>query len=362
MKARALALALVSSLVATRADADPTSFGNGGVAPSPAPVPIDRWTPSTGRDGIANVEGVPDRGAPVVSAWGAFGRRMLIADNGARTTDVITTVGTTHVAADVALRPWLRVVAGARATAWVEGDHDARTNLDPTIANGSQVRVGLRARLTPEGRAWGFAVSLWGAAAFPSAAVSGELAAVFAGGTGPFRYAFNLGTRLDPRVVMLNHITGPTAFARAALRFAATPALATWLTASFATGITDETLLLPTENLSEITAGVDLEFLPGAVLSAGGGAGLTQGVGSPTARAMLGLRWTLPVTQHTPERDTPLAPAPVARAAQTPTLLDRDHDGIPDARDACVTLPEDRDGVLDHDGCPDPDPPQRDGC
>ena len=34
---------------------------------------------------------------------------------------------------------------------------------------------------------------------------------------------------------------------------------------------------------------------------------------------------------------------------------DRDRDGIPDRRDACPTMAEDRDGWLDQDGCPDPD-------
>ncbi len=35
--------------------------------------------------------------------------------------------------------------------------------------------------------------------------------------------------------------------------------------------------------------------------------------------------------------------------------LDRDGDGIPDAKDLCPDDPEDRDGFQDGDGCPDPD-------
>ncbi|MEO6097277.1 MAG: thrombospondin type 3 repeat-containing protein, partial [Fibrobacteria bacterium] len=34
---------------------------------------------------------------------------------------------------------------------------------------------------------------------------------------------------------------------------------------------------------------------------------------------------------------------------------DGDLDGIPDGQDKCPTVPEDRDGFLDGDGCPDPD-------
>jgi outer membrane protein OmpA-like peptidoglycan-associated protein len=37
------------------------------------------------------------------------------------------------------------------------------------------------------------------------------------------------------------------------------------------------------------------------------------------------------------------------------TLLDTDHDGIPDKDDKCPTEPEDKDGFQDEDGCPDPD-------
>jgi OOP family OmpA-OmpF porin len=38
-----------------------------------------------------------------------------------------------------------------------------------------------------------------------------------------------------------------------------------------------------------------------------------------------------------------------------PTPRDTDGDGIPDARDQCITEPEDKDGYLDEDGCPDTD-------
>ena len=38
-----------------------------------------------------------------------------------------------------------------------------------------------------------------------------------------------------------------------------------------------------------------------------------------------------------------------------PLGRDRDHDGVPDGRDRCPTVPEDRDGFQDEDGCPDPD-------
>jgi outer membrane protein OmpA-like peptidoglycan-associated protein len=49
------------------------------------------------------------------------------------------------------------------------------------------------------------------------------------------------------------------------------------------------------------------------------------------------------------------APPPPPAAAVTPTMSDRDGDGIPDALDKCPDEPEDKDGFEDDDGCPDPD-------
>jgi outer membrane protein OmpA-like peptidoglycan-associated protein len=40
---------------------------------------------------------------------------------------------------------------------------------------------------------------------------------------------------------------------------------------------------------------------------------------------------------------------------EPPPVVDSDGDGIPDAKDACPSEPEDRDNFEDQDGCPDPD-------
>lgn len=72
-------------------------------------------------------------------------------------------------------------------------------------------------------------------------------------------------------------------------------------------------------------------FARGLRVTAGGGTGLSRGVGSPAWRvfASLGL-WP----QET---------------------ADQDKDGVGDVRDRCRTVPEDRDGYRDLDGCPDMD-------
>jgi len=65
-------------------------------------------------------------------------------------------------------------------------------------------------------------------------------------------------------------------------------------------------------------------------LTLAGGPGLVRGYGSPVFRAVAGLTW----------------------ANRVP---DADGDGVDDDHDLCPTVPEDRDGFEDGDGCPDPD-------
>lgn len=66
----------------------------------------------------------------------------------------------------------------------------------------------------------------------------------------------------------------------------------------------------------------DVSFLGGAELP------LNDAVGSPRVRGVLGIGWA-------------------------PRFYDEDGDGVPDDRDECPELAEDRDGFEDHDGCPD---------
>jgi OOP family OmpA-OmpF porin len=68
----------------------------------------------------------------------------------------------------------------------------------------------------------------------------------------------------------------------------------------------------------------DLFFLGGL------GLGLTEGVGVPRMRIFAGINFV--------------------REAS-----DQDNDGLQDAKDQCMTAPEDMDGFQDADGCPDPD-------
>lgn len=58
--------------------------------------------------------------------------------------------------------------------------------------------------------------------------------------------------------------------------------------------------------------------------------GLDTAIGVPAFRAIVAVQWS-------------------------PHTHDRDGDGVPDERDECPDLPEDRDGIQDADGCPEDD-------
>ena len=85
------------------------------------------------------------------------------------------------------------------------------------------------------------------------------------------------------------------------------------------------------------TAGAPLEVLFGGwnrfgddwVLRAGAGTGLTSGIGAPDFRAVLSFGY------------------------EPPLVRDSDEDGLLDSEDACKDEPEDMDGWMDTDGCPD---------
>lgn len=82
----------------------------------------------------------------------------------------------------------------------------------------------------------------------------------------------------------------------------------------------------------------------------GAGLGLVRGWGTPDWRLFAGVRYG----KAAPPPPAP-APAPVVVAVAEPP--DRDHDGIPDAKDACPDEPETKNGYQDEDGCPDEVPP-----
>jgi outer membrane protein OmpA-like peptidoglycan-associated protein len=80
----------------------------------------------------------------------------------------------------------------------------------------------------------------------------------------------------------------------------------------------------------EAEGGLRLYATGAVAVVLGGGAGLVKGVGSPQSRFFLSVGYS-------------------------PDVRDSDGDGIPNGRDKCPLIPEDKDGVEDEDGCPDDD-------
>lgn len=81
---------------------------------------------------------------------------------------------------------------------------------------------------------------------------------------------------------------------------------------------------------AEALGGIQWTTKQGVTLNLGAGPGLTDAVGSPKFRVVVGLGFS-------------------------PPDADKDRDGILDRRDVCPLEPEDKDGDRDQDGCPDDD-------
>ena len=80
----------------------------------------------------------------------------------------------------------------------------------------------------------------------------------------------------------------------------------------------------------EVEGGVRFYATGGVAVVVGGGAGVMRGIGSPESRFFVSIGFA-------------------------PDVRDSDGDGIPNGRDKCPNVPEDKDGFEDEDGCPDLD-------
>ena len=115
---------------------------------------------------------------------------------------------------------------------------------------------------------------------------------------------------------------------------------------------------------AEAVGGLRVYFGKGIYANAGGGAGLTRGIGAPEFRVLAGLGF---LYEEDPDPDgdglrfdddrCPLQPEDRDEFEDEDGCpdLDDDQDGIPDLQDECPLEPEDRDGYADEDGCPDLD-------
>lgn len=111
--------------------------------------------------------------------------------------------------------------------------------------------------------------------------------------------------------------------------------------------------------------GAAVDVTPEWKINAGGGLGILEGFGVPTARAFLGVRWEPSPNDpdHDGVRNTKRAAdddAVSGEARDEPASVDDVDDAaraaaIAGGYDACPDLPEDLDGIEDEDGCPEGD-------
>ncbi len=124
----------------------------------------------------------------------------------------------------------------------------------------------------------------------------------------------------------------------------------------------------------ELLVGAHFGVARGWTLSVGAAPGLTDGLGSPVVRAVVGLRYYAPI--ETPvaappppapppppvrKRPPPPAPKPAPPPPPPPPPPDQDRDGIVDAEDACPSEPGEKSEDPKKNGCPPPKDGDGDG-
>ena len=164
---------------------------------------------------------------------------------------------------------------------------------------------------------------------------------IFDGAAGPLQFGVNLRGVFREKSTLATTSVGPADFRYgAAIGFRISPIFRVMAEGFGSTQFNSKngTNTLETDGAVEISP-----FDSRLVIRVGGGAGILQGVGVPAGRAFAGVAFAREVG-------------------------DQDGDGIPDTDDKCPTIPEDKDGFEDADGCPDPDndgdriPDEKDKC
>ncbi len=148
-----------------------------------------------------------------------------------------------------------------------------------------------------------------------------------------FFLSFNLGMDSSPTSDLSTRSFGSALHAGGGLEWTATDTVGVGLEID-----ADIDLLGPLEpvDVTPVELHTYANFGPstGIAGTVGAGTGILRGVGTPDLRLVAGLVW---------------------RSQGTPPVRDADRDGLVDTTDRCPDDPEDSDGFLDGDGCPDLD-------
>jgi hypothetical protein len=155
----------------------------------------------------------------------------------------------------------------------------------------------------------------------------GGIRAILDGDFGPIQFGVNLGGVLRGEGRMDQAKVGSEMRYSAAVAYRPSPLLRVVVDGFGSTRFTSTA----GENALEIDGGAQITPVGSPfIFQAGAGFGALEGFGVPVVRALIGGGYVF-------------------------EKRDRDNDGIDDSVDQCPTVPEDRDGYEDSDGCPDPD-------
>lgn len=161
-----------------------------------------------------------------------------------------------------------------------------------------------------------------------SGGLDAHLGLVASRDAGPWLFAVNAAVHVLPQVALANGTYGSQLALRAGV---ARELGSAGITGELDGGVgLDDPASHATSPL-EARVGGWYRVKPTMVIRGAVGTGLTRGIGAPDARVLLGASF-----EPSLERDT-------------------DHDRYRDPEDDCPAAPEDRDGFVDFDGCPDPD-------
>lgn len=278
----------------------------GGAFPTVREVALDE----PGELRVAAGVGVATR--PVVALVGDAEQPLVASDT-------VTTLG-----ASMTLGRWMRVGVSAPWHAWASPGGVAFGRSDVALFVG--VPVGHEVAIHAEQSLGGAGAGRW------LGAPSSAFAVVGAGAVGAFRFAGDAGVRLQQRVELPGSTWGPRAELGGGVRRQVSQVGAAALELG-AEGRLSAPLGGPL-TVAALPAEVDLTAaLVGERVRAQltGGAGVTNGLGSPGLRVGTQVDWR------------------VGRPR------DRDRDRVWDVVDGCDRAPEDRDRFEDRDGCPDDD-------
>ena len=174
---------------------------------------------------------------------------------------------------------------------------------------------------------------------------------------GPVRLTSRIGYRFQPDVTLVDYARGDRLRMAAGVSWIPTDTvrLGLELMGEFEViASTTDTRLRGQQQGLELLAGSQVHLGNGFDLTIGAGPGLTAAVPTPQWRAFGALSWTMQAIEPDPCRHL-LEGQPLPPECPDPHRDDLDQDGILNIDDACPVDPEDIDGLLDADGCPELD-------